>query len=144
MKQRKIAIGPGAASLILIVVVLSMCVLCMLTFISARNDNALSRKSTAMVETVYDLNARSERSLAALDAVLAECAASAQNQQEYLALVEQQLPQDMMLEDDLIYWTESAVDRQLECAVQLAPLGETPRAVWSQHYLTVGTEELWN
>lgn len=144
MKQRKIALGPGAASLILIVVVLSMCVLCMLTYISAKNDASLSERSIEMVEKVYDLNARSERSLAALDAVLAACAAQAADQAEYLALIEQQLPQDMYLDEDIVYWTEAEADRQLECAAKIAPLGETPRATWVQHYLMVGTEDLWN
>lgn len=144
MKQRKIALGPGAASLILIVVVLSMCVLCMLTYISAKNDVSLSQRSSEMVHTVYDLNARSESSLAALDAVLAACAAQAADQAEYLALVEQQLPPEMYLDEGIVYWTEAAGEKQLECAVQIAPLGEMPRAAWVQHYLMVGTEDLWN
>lgn len=144
MKQRKIALGPGAASLILIVVVLSMCVLCMLTFISAKNDASLSERSAEMVEAVYDLNARSESSLAALDAVLAACAAQADDQADYLALIEQQLPPEMYLDADIVYWTEAEGERHLECAAQISPLGELPRAVWVQHYLMVGTEELWN
>lgn len=144
MKQRKIALGPGASSLILIVVVLSMCVLCMLTFISARNDESLSLRSAAMTETVYDLNARSERSLAALDAVLALCAAQCTDQAEYLALVAENLPQDMELDGENVYWTESADGRALDCAVRLTPLGDLPRAVWTQHALTVEGEDAWN
>lgn len=146
MKQRKIALGPGAASLILIVVVLSMCVLCMLTLISAKNDASLSQRSAEMVETVYGLNARSEESLAALDAVLAECAAQAEDHTAYLALVEAQLPPEMFLDQEIVYWTETDGNgaRQLECAVQIMPLGEMPRAIWVQHYLMVGTEDIWN
>ena len=144
MKQRKIALGPGAASLILIVVALSMCVLCMLTFISARNDESLSSRSAVMIETVYGLNARSEGSFAQLDTLLAQCASQAASHDEYLSLVENSLPESMYLENDLVYWTETEGDRNLECAVQLSQWGSMPRAAWAQHYLTVGAEDLWN
>lgn len=144
MKQRKIALGPGAASLILIIVALSMCVLCMLTFISARNDETLSARSAQMIETVYTLNARSEHSLAALDAALAACAAEADDNEEYLSLAALALPEGMTLEGDRVYWTESEGDRQLWCAAYIAPLGDAPRAAWAEHYLTVGVEEIWN
>ena len=71
MNKRKIALGPGAASLILIVVVLSLCMMAMLTQISARNDYNLCARSAEMVQRVYELNARSEQKLAELDALLA-------------------------------------------------------------------------
>ena len=44
MKKQKIAFGPGAASLILIAVVLALSVLTVLTMISARNDAFAARK----------------------------------------------------------------------------------------------------
>ncbi|MBE5804848.1 MAG: hypothetical protein E7316_10105 [Clostridiales bacterium] len=144
MKQRKIALGPGAASLILIIVALSMCILCMLTYISAKNDLSLSNRSADMIQRVYTLNDRSERSMAALDAVLAECAAQAADEAAYLEQVAQRLPAGMEMEDDIISWMESEGDRALMCAVQLAPLGEEPRLQWTQHALTVETEDAWN
>lgn len=146
MKQRKIALGPGAASLILIIVVLSMCVLCMLTFISARNDLSLSTRSAAMVQTVYTLEDRSERSLARLDEVLCACQQEAADETAYLKLVEEKLPEGMRMEDGCIAWQEREGDRSLNCRVILAPMGQTPRAGWSQHILGLDddTEETWN
>ena len=145
MKQRKIALGPGAASLILIVVALSMCVLCMLTFISAKNDLSLSLRSGEMIQRVYALNDRSERSLALLDGVAAECAAQAADDASYRALVAESLPEGIHMEENMISWTESEGDRALECAAMLAPWGEMPRLQWAQHALTVETEEeIWN
>jgi len=144
MKQRKIALGPGAASLILIIVTLSMCVLCMLTFISAKNDLSLSTRSATMIQRVYALNDRSEHSLAALDEVLADCAAQTADDAAYLELVAQQLPEGMEIEENTIFWMESEGDRALWCAVELAPRGETPRLKWTQHALTVETEDEWN
>lgn len=147
MKQRKIALGPGAASLILIIVVLSMCVLCMLTYISARNDLSLSTRSVDMIQRVYALNEQSEMTLAALDAVLMECAAQATEDEAYLALVEERLPEGMELDEKAVSWTESEGDRMLRCEVEIAPLGQSPRLKWTQHALTVETEDeeiIWN
>lgn len=144
MKQRKIALGPGAASLILIIVTLSMCVLCMLTYISAKNDLSLSTRSADMIQRVYTLNDRSEQTLATLDGVLADCAANAADEAAYLELVYQNLPEGMDMEDNLISWTESEDDRVLMCAVRLAPRGEMPRMAWAQHALTVEMEDAWN
>lgn len=144
MKQRKIALGPGAASLILIIVTLSMCVLCMLTYISARDALSLSSRSAEMIQQVYNLNDQSERSLAVLDAVLADCAAQASNQEEYLSLVAQSLPEGMDMEENTVAWTETQGDRALLCAAKLAPWGEIPRLTWATHALTVETEDEWN
>lgn len=144
MKQRKIALGPGAASLILIIVTLSMCVLCMLTYISARDALSLSSRSAEMIQQVYALHDQSERSLAKLDAALADCEAQASNQAEYLSLVEQSLPEGMSMEEDTVVWTESQGERALLCAAKLAPWGGTPRLSWATHALTVETEDEWN
>lgn len=144
MKQRKIALGPGAASLILIVVTLSMCVLCMLNYISARDAMSLSRRSAEMIQQVYTLNDESERSLAALDGVLARCSAQADSQEKYMALVGENLPEGMTMENNTVTWTETEGDRVLLCTAQLAPLGESPRLSWDAHALTVETEEEWN
>ena len=70
MNKRKIALGPGAASLILIVVVLSLCMLAMLAQIGSRNDMSLSSRSAEMITRVYELRDQSERRLAELDAEL--------------------------------------------------------------------------
>ncbi len=139
MKQRKIALGPGAASLILIIVLLSMCVLCMLTYISAKNDLSLAERSCEMVETAYVLNARSEASLARLDAALAACDAA--DWDAYLAQAEENLPEGMRLEDDCVSWQETEGDRTLHCTVKIAPHGETPRLTWTQHALMVGMDD---
>ena len=87
--KRKVALGPGAASLILIVVVLSLCMMAMLTQIGARNDYNLCKRSAEMVQRVYELNAQSEQKLAELDAVLVKAQAEAGNDMEaYLEKVE--------------------------------------------------------
>ena len=106
MNKRKIALGPGAASLILIVVVLSLCMLAMLAQIGSRNDLSLASRSASMITRVYNLSANSERKLAELDQILARCQKETQDMQSYLALVEENLPEGMEIEEDQISWTE--------------------------------------
>ena len=84
MSKRKVALGPGAASLILIVVVLSLCMMAMLTQISARNDYNLCSRSAEMVQRVYELNAQSEEKLAELDRILVAAGKDTTDTEAYL------------------------------------------------------------
>ena len=49
MNKRKVALGPGSASLILIVVVLSLSMLAMLAQVGVRSDYSLAARSTEMI-----------------------------------------------------------------------------------------------
>ena len=143
--KRKVALGPGAASLILIVVVLSLCMMAMLTQIGARNDYNLCKRSAEMVQRVYELNARSEQKLAGLDAVLVKAQAEAGSDMEaYLEKVEELLPEGMSLDEEKVTWTEPLDNRNLECIVQLLQPGEKQRTKWISHKLQVEEpEEDW-
>ena len=141
MNKRKVALGPGAASLILIVVVLSLCMMAMLTQISARNDYNLCTRSAEMVQRVYELNAKSERKLAELDALLASAQKDAGDTDAYLARVGEILPEGMTMEDDLITWTEPLDNRTLQCIVKLLPPGKSQRTEWISHKLAVDEPE---
>ena len=140
--KRKVALGPGAASLILIVVVLSLCMMGMLTQIGARNDYNLCKRSAEMVQRVYELNAQSEQKLAELDAVLVKAQAEAGNDMEaYLEKVETLLPEGMSLDEEKVTWTEPLDNRNLECIIQLLPIEDTQRAKWISHKLAVEEPE---
>ena len=94
MNQREYRIGPGAASLMLLVVVLSMSALGMLAMMSARSDESLSLRSQDVARQVAELNVSAEQSLARLDAVLADAARTAQGEADYLARVEAALAEE--------------------------------------------------
>lgn len=143
-RKSNITFGPGAASLILIVVILSMSVLGMLALMNARNDRKLSSRSVAVVEACYALNDRAERSLATLDGVLSTCAAISDSDETYLAAIRGLLPAGMLMDGRLIRWSESDELRTLSCAVEVLPLGEGERMAWREHCLTAVTEEIWN
>ena len=143
-RKSRVSFGPGAASLILIVVILSMSVLGMLALMNARSDHQLSVRSIAVVEAGYSLNAAAERSLAALDAVLISCAETSDSDEAYLDTVRSSLPEGMRLEEHMVTWNESDGLRTLECAVELLPMGDAERYSWRVHRLSAVTEEIWN
>lgn len=84
-KKSNISFGPGAASLILVFIVLSMSVLAMLSFMNAHNDRALSQRNAAVIGHVYALNSEAERSRAVLDEILCELKQNCSSQDEYLS-----------------------------------------------------------
>lgn len=138
MNQREYRIGPGAASLMLLVVVLSMSVLGMLALMSARSDENLSLRSAEVARQVAELNVSAERSMAELDAVLADAARSAQNDEDYLTRVEAALGDAMTLEGRIVSWQETNDEgRTLACAVELQTLGTFPRFEQTAYHLVI-------
>lgn len=143
-RKSNVAFGPGAASLILIVVILSMGVLGMLALMNARNDARLSSRSTEVVVAGYALNDQAERRLAELDGAAAACAAACEGDDEYLNALRGRLPEGMLMENRTVTWSETDGLRTLSCAVEVLPLGDGQRLAWRSHRLTAVTEEIWN
>lgn len=142
MNRREFQIGPGAASLMLIVVVLSMSVLGMLTLMNARSDERLSARSVEVAEEIYRLDTRAEGSLAALDAVLCALAQEASGEDEFRALLAERLPEGMSLEGATVRWQETdGGTKTLVCAAEIAPLGSFPRCRMIEHRLQSGMED---
>ena len=142
MNQREYRIGPGAASLMLLVVVLSMSALGMLAMMSARSDESLSLRSQDVARQVAELNVSAEQSLARLDAVLADAARTA----HYLARVEAALAEEpeagMTLLGRTVSWTETNDEgRTLICAVELQERGAFPRYVKAVYRLVTDEGE---
>ena len=130
MNKRKVALGPGAASLILIVVVLSLSMLAMLAQVGVRSDYSLAARSAEMITKVYELRDQSERRMAELDAIVVRCAKEQTDRQAFLDLVGKSLPEGMTLEDDIVSWTEPLDNRTMNCEVQILDPAGTPRTKW--------------
>ena len=144
MNKRKVALGPGAASLILIVVVLSLCMLAMLAQIGSRNDYSLASRSAEMITRVYQLHDKSERKMAELDAILVRCQKETTDMASYLAKVEESLPSDMTLDEDIVSWQEPLDNRTMNCEVKLLEPGQKEQAKWVTYKLKVEEpEEDW-
>ena len=134
MNRRNFQIRPGAASLLLIAVVMSMSVLGVLSLVSARSDAKLSERSVAVAQSAAAIDVQGERSLALLDAALAACQ-DAENDAAYLQAVAKALPEGMHLMGRTVTWEESIEERKLECRAEIEKLGEFPRVHWTAHRL---------
>ena len=143
-RKSRVSFGPGAASLILIVVILSMSVLGILALMNARSDIKLSDRAVQVVQAGCELNVEAERRLASLDAIAALYAGKSEDDETYLTAVRAFLPSDMEMNDRAISWSVADERRTLDCAVELAPLGEGKRLKWVSHKLTATTEDTWN
>ena len=119
--KRSFRIGPGAASLLLMAVVLSMCILGVLSLLNARTDRLLSVRSISAAEEMAALNCAAEASLARLDAALSDGTTDF-------------LPEGMVLSEDQIFWEETSGGRTLSCAVSLSAL-RARRSPWTRHRL---------
>ena len=141
--KRKIALGPGAASLILIVVALSLAMMAMLTIIEAKNDYSLCARSASMIEQVYALNAVSEKRFGEVDALVTK-AAGESSEEAFLSKVKESLPEGMTMEGNQITWKDPLENRTLECIVRIQKSLNPDRIQWVGHKLTViEPEEDW-
>ena len=129
-KGSSISLGPGAPSLILIFVALSLSVLGMLSLAAGRNDLRLSRRSVQVIEADYSLFERAEERRADI------CERLARGEDPQACL-----PEGGTSEDGVFSWQETDGVRTLDCA--LARDGETGRLSWIRHSLTAGTGEEW-
>ncbi len=143
-KRSSVSLGPGAASLILIFVVLALAALGMLSLMTSRNDLSLSVRSARVTEAVYRLQATAEERRAELDALLQRCAGETDTEEEYLEAVEASLPEEVLLEDGQLVWQETDGSRVLDCVLTLLPRGAEQRSEWTCYQLTAETEDTWN
>ena len=144
MQQKsKLSFGPGAASIILIVVILSMSILGLLSYMMARNDLALTDRSARVTEEAYEVNSRAEKSFAQLDAVSVQTAAETDSRDEYLAELSEALPENMSIDGDKVVWTEEEGTHTLSCEVFLSDDTEG-HISWGKHKMTVEMEGQWN
>ena len=139
-KKSSITLGPGASSLILIFVVLSLTALGMLSLMTSRNDLRLAERSAQVTEAVYALNIRAEERRAELDGIVKACLENGN-----IAELEDVLPEDVLLEDGLLLFTVDDGARMLDCALEIVPSGEGQRLTWVRYDLTAETEDdSWN
>ena len=144
--KSNVSLGPGASTLILIFVTLSLSALGMLSLLTGRNDLRLSERSVQVVQEIYELNERAEERRASLDAVLAGCASTTKDDASYLTAVEAAIPEDIILEDGILCWIEEDGSHMLDCALEISPLSSEIRTQWVRHNLTaeIGEDDSWD
>ena len=144
-RNSSISLGPGAPSLILILVVLTMSVLGMLSLMAAHSDLNLSARSAEVIQAVYELQEQAERTRAEI------AGAVVQDPDGKGILLENPdaIPEGAELEEAQISWQETDGVRTIDCAVILEQTADGIRVPWVRHTLTTVIdgetgEEIWN
>jgi len=143
MKRRILRAGPGAASLLLAIVVVSMAILSWLALISARNDYKLTARGIEFAVADAAASAEAEFAFAHLDALAEDCGRGAADDASYLAAIRAALGADMTLEGDVISWEKRCdTGRMLKCAARVLPLGSDARLEWRMHMFVPEEEKV--
>lgn len=106
MRDREYRIGPGASSLLLILLALVLTVLGMLALLSARADRTLSQRARDMTKAYYDARALSQERLMEIDQILGEAESSGAD--GYFAAVAGALPEWAALSGRTIAFSQDA------------------------------------
>lgn len=134
MRDKEYHVGPGAVSLLLVIVVVSLSVLGLLALISARGDYKLTERSAAFAVAENEASALSEKSVAELDGILCICMSQAEDNEAYLAAVKDALPEGYYMEENVISWEECVSGgRTLSCEIEIMPLDGEQRFEWKTH-----------
>jgi len=142
MKQREYHIGPGAVSLLLIIVVVSMSVLGLLSLISARGDYKLTERAKNFAVAERTASAEAENRLAELDSLLAKSSKRCYNESDYVTDVQNNLPEGMTMHENRVSWEITASSgRVLKCEVEVLPFGSSPRFAWTVHTFDAAEHE---
>jgi len=144
VKKRSFHLSPGAPSLVLIVVVLSMSIMGMLMFIRTQNDKKLTSRSIQVAQADAMLFARAEKTYSGLDEIVYNCKQAATSDETYLSALESALPEEMEMEDRFIFWTESQENRDLYAGVYVYPYEKEERIQWYTRMLDAEVGKTWN
>jgi hypothetical protein len=142
--KSRLSFGPGAASIILILVILSMSVLAVLSLISSKEEMKLADRSVEVIEAVCALNTKAEEMVSEIDGVVAAARGSGQTEEEVLRSIGEQLPEGVQLSENTVSWTETDGKRQLSCIMEITGSSGSDRLKWVEHRLTAITEDPWN
>ena len=144
MNKRAFRLSPGAPSLVLIVVVLSMSIMGMLMFIRTRNDMRLSSRSVQVAGQDARLYVQAEETFAELDGMVLQCCLKAAGDEQLLELVAAALPEDMEIEENIIFWQETDGSRVFWAGAQVQPVDSEVRLTWHTRILEAEVGETWN
>lgn len=142
--NKRFRMSPGAPSLVLIVVVLSMSIMGMLMFIRTQNDRRLSDRSMLVAQADTRLGEKAEERFAALDNLAAKCKNNANDDAAWLMAVEEALPEGMEMDGRRIFWQEEDHGRVLYVAVDLCPYDDVQRITWHTRTLYAEAGNTWN
>ena len=151
-KKSSISLGPGASSLILIFVMLSLSVLAMLALSSGYHDRQMSLRSARISEEIYALYEQAEETREKIGETLGECMETSADETQYLRAAAEALTgigDGIVPEENVVSWEEKDGVYTLQCAVSIGSYGQKSDrpGIWRKHILTADrtqSEEEWD
>ena len=151
-KKDSISLGPGASSLILIFVMLSLSVLAMLALSSGYHDRQMSLRSAEIAEEIYALYEQAEETREKIGESLQKCLETSADETQYLRAAAEAvsgISDGIVPEENVVSWEEKDGVYTLQCAVSIGTYGqETDRpGIWKKHILLADraqSEEEWD
>ena len=124
MNKYGFRIGPGAASIILVIVVVTMSILGVLALSEAKTEKTLSEKSTQFVKEANLLEYNAQFTVMKLDEIIS----SARGQSDFLSYIKETIPENVsMTEDRLSFETSLDGSKFLEITIRILPDTEDER-----------------
>ena len=124
MNKYGFRIGPGAASIILVIVVVTMSILGVLALSEAKTEKTLSEKSTQFVKEANLLEYNAQFTVMQLDEIIS----SAREQSDFLSYTKETIPENVsMTEDRLSFETSLDGSKFLEITIRILPDTEDER-----------------
>ena len=124
MNKYGFRIGPGAASIILVIVVVTMSILGVLALSEAKTEKTLSEKSTQFVKEENLLEYNVQFTVMQLDEIIS----SARGQSDFLSYTKETIPENVsMTEDRLSFETSLDGSKFLEITIRILPDTEDER-----------------
>lgn len=134
MKKHDFHIGPGAASLILVAVVVSMGILGLLTMVTVHTDVTISQRSLEAVEAQYKASVQAEKDLQGLDEIVVQLLRETQDDDAFYEKLEMRLPVGMEIDENTISWDVPVLEQSvLHCSVKVSNSVKTDRILWVKH-----------
>lgn len=136
MNKTGYRIGPGAASILLVIVVVSMSILGIMALSESKNELRLSEKNAQFVKEKGRMETEAIRTLAHLDEILFTARKHADTYEEYIEYIKGAIPNGVALEEDFLSWTEGSINnRSLYLKIRILPLESSVRYEWTEHRL---------
>lgn len=145
MRRSYVSVGVGAASLLLVLAVLSLSLLAALTALSAHNDDVLTVRSIAVAEADLELYAAAERTRAEISHAANTERPSEETPEELFSRIAEALPEGSEITENGVAFEKSEGKRVLTIRLCAVDGNGMWRLEYAERKLTAETEDWeWN
>lgn len=140
MNNSKGRIGPGASTILMILIVMLMTILGVLALMSARSDQRMAERAKQFTQAYYEAQAECSLRISELDQELLSLRKQAAgNAEVYAKLVKDALSYD--IEEEIVLSMPAGDVRMLHVTVQILPVTEKDRILVMDSHLETNLAE---